>query len=276
VATDASAYAALGLSPGADPDAIESAYRTLIKRYHPDREGGDTARASEINEAYRQLRTSIEQSIDKGQPASLAEALYARRPRRLMRRRKKKSRLWLVVGMVGATLAYVERQELTDFANQRQEFASRMELPPQQSANRATMPVKLLSLDGQLDQSAIAASVRRAAALHQSGNADRMEDESRACHQKLRELPSLRLLDQCAAFDDAVLELQRPDPFADEGPFGATAIAARQISAGTLLSDDYLSIDGRLDRVRSSVRSMLAQPTVPPESRPSNGAEVSG
>ena len=56
MAADASAYAALGLEPGADAAAIEQAYRRLIKQHHPDRAGGDARRAAEINRAYRELR----------------------------------------------------------------------------------------------------------------------------------------------------------------------------------------------------------------------------
>src|SRR6476469_2986781 len=52
----ASAFAALGLDPGADAAAIEQAYKRLIKQHHPDREGGDSKRAAEINRAYRELR----------------------------------------------------------------------------------------------------------------------------------------------------------------------------------------------------------------------------
>src|SRR3954452_23135765 len=52
----ASAFAALGLDPGADAAAIEQAYKRLIKQHHPDREGGDSTRAAEINRAYRELR----------------------------------------------------------------------------------------------------------------------------------------------------------------------------------------------------------------------------
>ena len=55
----ASAYAALGLQPGADAIAIERAYKRLIKQYHPDREGGDPARAAEIIRAYQQLRSGL-------------------------------------------------------------------------------------------------------------------------------------------------------------------------------------------------------------------------
>src|SRR5688572_8195350 len=58
MSADASIYAALGLEPGADAPAIERAYKELIKKYHPDREGGDARRAAEINRAYRELRLS--------------------------------------------------------------------------------------------------------------------------------------------------------------------------------------------------------------------------
>jgi len=53
-----SAYAALGLEPGADNAAIDRAYKNLIKRHHPDRTGGDAGRAAEIIQAYRELRGS--------------------------------------------------------------------------------------------------------------------------------------------------------------------------------------------------------------------------
>src|SRR5256885_6661958 len=56
MAGDGSSYAALGLEPGADPAAIERAYKRLIKLHHPDHEGGDANRAAEINRAYRELR----------------------------------------------------------------------------------------------------------------------------------------------------------------------------------------------------------------------------
>src|ERR1051325_10228303 len=53
---DPSAFSTLGLEPGADSAAVERAYKRLIKRYHPDREGGDTERAAEITQAYRELK----------------------------------------------------------------------------------------------------------------------------------------------------------------------------------------------------------------------------
>ena len=38
---DRAAYDALGLTPGADLKAVRQAYSTLVRRYHPDRNGGD-------------------------------------------------------------------------------------------------------------------------------------------------------------------------------------------------------------------------------------------
>jgi hypothetical protein len=79
-------------------------------------------------------------------------------------------------------------------------------------------------------------------------------------------------LDGCAAFDDAVLELQRRDPLRDEGPFGASAVTARQITGASLLSNDYLAIEARLDQVRSRVQLMLT-PAEPPPAAP-QAAEI--
>ena len=56
MSADASAYAVLGLEPGADAAAIAQTYKKLIKQFHPDRDGGDARRAAEINRAYRELR----------------------------------------------------------------------------------------------------------------------------------------------------------------------------------------------------------------------------
>jgi DnaJ domain len=50
--------AALDLPPGASPEEVASAYRSLAKRWHPDRGGGAAAaaRMAEINAAYDVLR----------------------------------------------------------------------------------------------------------------------------------------------------------------------------------------------------------------------------
>ena len=61
MADDASAYAALGLEPGADSAAIEQAYKRLIKRTSSrTAKAAMRARAAEINRAYRELRRTQE------------------------------------------------------------------------------------------------------------------------------------------------------------------------------------------------------------------------
>jgi hypothetical protein len=84
------------------------------------------------------------------------------------------------------------------------------------------------------------------------------------CHRALRGSPDLQKLDRCAAFDDAVVQLQDRDPLRDQGPFSEIAVTGRVWSAATALSDDSVAIDGRLDRIRLRVELTLA-PEVQPQ-----------
>jgi hypothetical protein len=83
---------------------------------------------------------------------------------------------------------------------------------------------------------------------------------SRECHRQLRTHPAVALLDRCAAFDDAVVQLQNKDVMWDGGPFGDAAVTRRQWNAASALSNDYLAVDGRLDRIRLQVELALAAP----------------
>lgn len=48
-------HATLGVSPDASPEQIKSAYRSLVQRWHPDREGGDFETFHKIQKAYKRL-----------------------------------------------------------------------------------------------------------------------------------------------------------------------------------------------------------------------------
>ena len=57
-------YKVLGVSPNASDEEIKKAYRTLAKKYHPDRNPGDAEAArkmQEINAAYEQIKNPTAQ-----------------------------------------------------------------------------------------------------------------------------------------------------------------------------------------------------------------------
>jgi hypothetical protein len=242
MAGEASAYAALGLKPGADAVAIERAYKRLIKRYHPDREGGDAKRAAEINRAYRELR-----------PASTKDPLILHRHNRADAARNG----WVHVALVlAATLAalLILIGPMNDYMQGLVKGAT-TRLPIDEIAAATT------SFDP-MDEPLAGAAIDRAVkdAVHISRTKDEMAlaSASRDCHHQLRLQPSLRALDRCAAFDDAVVELQDRDPLRDQGPFGEIAVTGRQWNGASALSDDYLAIDSRLDRIRLRVEIALS------------------
>lgn len=264
------AYKALGLKPGADGAAIERAYKALIKKYHPDREGGDAARAAEINQAYFALRKNVEQLPHRDAPVDIAEALYARRAARARHSHRRKRRRRLRPALAAAILliaALPFRDSIADFAARWWAQAVEIVEPPRRTSPPSPV-APIVSLASPLESSAIAGAVRLARRLVASKDRDAAIEESRACHREMRARPSLRNLDRCAAFDDAVLEIAKLDPIREEGPFSASAVTARQMGAATLLTNDYVEIESRLDRVRARVQVLLTPPPEKPPVRP--------
>jgi len=235
---DASAYEALGVEPGADPATIERAYKKLIKEFHPDREGGDARRAAEINRAYRELRPlgrgAVElEEFDGGRSAG----------------RRARLALWFAAAAVAIALA--GRAAVGGF--------SASAPAPLQAAETAREGVGgPAEMDEPLATAEIDAAIRDAVQLARSADELALADASRECHRLVHQQPSLARLDRCAAFDNAVVQLQDRDPLRDRGPFSGLAVTGRQMSAATLLSNDYLAIDSRLDRIRLHVELALA------------------
>ena len=246
MAADPAAYAVLGLDPGADWAAVERAYKTLISRHHPDRLGGDEKRAAEITAAYRELRRARDyrdglEFADHGPDD----------------RRRGRTGLWLGGALAIGTAALVVvstmpsakeavRKPLADLADGK--------LVKRQRDDPMDRPLTIAAIDQ---------SLRNAVHIARTRDEMALAEASRACHRQLRSDPSLEQLDRCAAFDDAVVQLQDRDPLRDQGPFSEIAVTGRQMGAASALSDDPLAIDGRLDRIRLHVELALA-PTLPP------------
>ena len=238
---DASAYESLGLDPGADQAAVERAYKRLIKEHHPDRDGGDSARATEINRAYRELREgraatgdALELNDDdpwagKRRFGSIAPALIA-------------------AGGLGALLLMIApmNSELPNPASARPLAAQHQRGAPTDTMD---LPLQSAAIDG---------AVRDARHIARTRDEMELATQSGDCHRRLKNRPDLVQFDRCIAFDDAVVVLQDRDPLRDRGPFSELAVTGRQWSGASALSNDSLAIDGRLDRIRLRVELALA------------------
>lgn len=257
----ASAYAALGLEPGADREAVERAYRELIKRYHPDRSGGDAARAAEINRAYFELRR--EHQVGEPLPPPPVRRYRDRRSRG----RPRRSPLWPILLIASGVFLIIERDWLGSAAPRWIASLDNLQGEPLPQGRATAVAIDSAALDGPLDERAIARSIEQAIALVERGDEDVLADESRDCHRRMRAAPSLNQLDRCAAFEDAVAVLGDRDPLHDFTVFNASAITARQMTAASLLSSDYLAIERRLDRIRTVVQLTL-RPAPPPPKTP--------
>jgi len=251
----ASAYAILGLEPGADRAAVEQAYRELIKRYHPDRSGGDAARAAEINRAYFELRRPPQAELSRA--ARRSSGRRRRRRSRSRSRQRRGSALWPVLLIAAAILAVIERERLAVAVPRWIAAVSDLPAAPLSGGRAGAVAIDSAALDGPLDETAIARSIELAIRLAERGDEEALANRSRDCHRRMRAEPDLEQLDRCAAFDDAVASIDGRDAINERGVFSAAAITARQMTAASLLSSDYLAIERRLDRIRTVVQLTL-------------------
>jgi hypothetical protein len=239
---DASDYAALGLEPGADRASVERAYKRLIKLHHPD-QGGDASMAAEINRAYRELRgaDTISDPLIIRADASADE-----------------SRGWVLVAIllvVALAVLLTAAGPVTTLVH----GLSPTSADPPLTGRAAATARAGDTLDQALHRDAIAGAVQAAVRISAGKDESALLNASRECQRALHVQPSVVQLDRCAAFDDAVVQLQDRDPSWDGGPFSQPAVSRRQWSAASALSNDYLAVDGRLDRIRLEVELALAQ-----------------
>ena len=257
-----SAYAALELEPGADREAVEQAYRRLIKRYHPDRSGGDAERASEINRAYFELRRELDRSAADSEapraPVAPSRAgAHRPHPRRARARGRRRARPWSVLVLALGVLLVMQRETLAIAVPRWIDGLAQLEAPGRPGDRDGAVPVDSAMLDGPLNEAAISRSIDEALRLARSGDFEELAQQSRSCHRRLRSRPELRQLDRCAALDDAAVALSDGGPIGEMGAFSPSAVTARQLTAGSLLSRDYLAIERRLDRIRMTVQLAL-------------------
>ena len=249
MAGDASAYAVLGLRPGANSATIEQAYKRLIKEYHPDRSGGNVERAAEITRAYRELRAEC----GLKEPLELFDDDLPPGTR---------SRRWIAVGLVVA----ISVAALMVIGGKLPLFSESFAVgDPRPSSIRPGKGSTTDPIDQPLHFAEIDGSARSALQIARTRDEMALSKASSDCHRQLRARPSIAQLDRCAAFDDAVVEIENRDPLRDQGPFSELAVTGRIWSGATALSEDSVAIDGRLDRIRLRVEMVLA-PFVDPAS----------
>ena len=251
---DRSAYELLGLEPGAGREAIEQAYRRLIKLYHPDREGGDPLRAAEITRAYRELRghrtRGEELEFYEQPPAGSTSAGW--------------QIIALSVAIVLLSLAILAGGPFDGG------FGPRSTGVPVKAQARVPAPDSPIEQPINLD--ALEATVAEVRQLFHSEDEIKLAQLSRDCHQGFRQSPDIDRFDRCVAFDDAVIILQDRDPLRDQGPFREVAVVRRHWSEGMALTNDSWALDSRLDRIRLRVELLLAPRLEPPVEGPAGAA----
>ncbi|HET9811874.1 MAG TPA: J domain-containing protein [Sphingomicrobium sp.] len=232
-------YGVLGLRPGARRVEVDQAYRRLIKQYHPDRTGGDGGRAAEINRAY----TLIRQDMPAGRRGVPMPIPPGRRP---------SSRRWGWAMACAVAVAGAVAFAGSDSSRRASNGVPALILPSTE-AEGATVSMPLSDFDEPLQTAMIDRSIADAVKFHSIGDPRAAVEFTRACHNALRDKPSLAWFDSCAAFDEATVALDNDDPLAASGPFSPPAVMGRHMAAARLLSDDMLAAESRLHQIRARV-----------------------
>lgn len=134
-----SLYDVLNVSPGASAAGLEAAYRSLMKRHHPDRARTEAAgsRAAEINVAFSVLRDPERRADYDRREAARQRALIDVQMHQLRRRRRIAGwGAWSVAAlMIGAATAYAAQNYAVRAAAQRVAIAANI-VPDKPSESR--------------------------------------------------------------------------------------------------------------------------------------------
>lgn len=237
---EGSAHRVLGLAPGASREAVEAAYRRLIKQHHPDRPGGDAEKARALIQAYRQLtRTSAAPKLVVNAPRTM--------PRKPTRRNRGK---WAVAAVTAGLLFLVPFGDLPTLAGpEPSTWAPRTPAPP--AAPRVPFTLQPMVA---ADAAAVEAGVDEARRMADLPPAASLA-YSRSCAEDLRRLPSEGLLDHCLAFDIAAAKGLRNGP----AWLAHGVMAERHGRAARSLLGDAVLADARVRDVRRLVERRLTR-----------------
>jgi hypothetical protein len=245
--SDRSAYATLGLRPGAGRAELNDAYRRLMKKHHPDRPGGDAGRAAEINSAYTLLRRRL------GDPVRMPVRVYAPPPR--CTRPKAFGRLaWLVMIAAVAGIAYAAQSEdARGIFLSPGGFASQLNGRGEVQVAMVSQPLpQPADFDEPVQRHIVDDAIANAIRLHSTGNFAAAGVYSSECYKSLSRERNLVWFDACTAFDEAMLTLNG-DTDSGTTPFSESAVLTREIAAAQMLSPDSFGADSHLHQVRSQV-----------------------
>lgn len=239
------ALAILGLRRGATRAQVDEAYRRLMKVHHPDRAGGDSNRAAEVNRAYTMLRRHRDAPVRRPPPS--VPIRTAPKPRR------SPFAGWLIVLGIGASAIV----GLVSGDLERDSPAGREWVSPDASSRDGVSLTPAVNFDTPLNASVIANAISDAEHFDDSGDLSAAIQYSRICHERLRQGPNLIMFDACAAFDESIFVLNADKPGATSGTFDSQAVLAREIGSARIFSGDAFDADSRIHQIRSMVEYSL-------------------
>ena len=286
-----SPYQVLNVSPEAEPEVIEAAYRVLMKKYHPDKLAGgpplSESKASEINLAFnilrdpgRRARHDAEEKSRRPVIAgsdwtfdgSRAGAPFAPRtaggpqgappPRPPMPPRRGRGRLvagWtgmLVLALViAAVLVARENDGATaqSFRASIRAAADEATEPAAGDAGPGGKPVSRRQIGEALGE------FERVRAIYGPLGVAAYSD---ACFQAQSRTRDISDFDFCVAFDHAasVYDTSLAEPFRAPPPprFTETQLTSRHSGAARLLPEDYETLEERMMNIRTLTYSAIA------------------